>query len=307
MLARPRPRGAARGRRRPPLGGGGRSRLIASSRSRVAVAPSSAAAAVTDGCGRGLGHRCGFYHSAGCSTVRHLCRLRNTGICWALAFWDGETSLLQHACEPCRHLAAQRPRLPRKRAVMLIFAKAGWTPSLKLRIIPWVHLHALDQATRFICFKASTAQYARTDILEFWASKAPPRCRRRAGARACIAGGQKCPPWTPAMARPRRKRRTIRRRRDLRSKSGMLYDSVSAARAQSFGEQSRRQHAKRCALSARERCAAAVTRTPARESATRPRKRATTNAIDARRSACGPGTSAPTPAPSAGTRSTSRP
>ena len=64
------------------------------------------------------------------------------------------------------------------------------------------------------------------------------------------------------MARPRRKRRTIRRRRDLRSKSGMLYDSVSAARAQSFGEQSRRQHAKRCALSAAERCAAAVTRTP---------------------------------------------
>ena len=81
---------------------------------------------------------------------------------------------------------------------------------------------------------------------------------------ACIADGQKCPPWTPAMARPRRKRRTIRRRRDLRSKSGMLYDSVSAARAQSFGEQSRRQHAKRCALSARERCAAAVTRTPFR-------------------------------------------
>ena len=66
------------------------------------------------------------------------------------------------------------------------------------------------------------------------------------------------------MARPRRKRRTIRRRRDLRSKSGMLYDSVSAARAQSFGEQSRREHAKRCALSARERCAAAVMRTPFR-------------------------------------------
>ncbi len=52
-----------------------------------------------------------------------------------------------------------------------------------------------------------------------------------------------------------------RRRRDLRSKSGMLYDSASAARAHCFREQARREHAKRCALSAAERCAAAVAHT----------------------------------------------
>jgi len=60
----------------------------------------------------------------------------------------------------------------------------------------------------------------------------------------------------------------------------MLYDSASAARAHWFRERTHREHTKRCALSAAERCAAAVARARCLESDP-PRKRATTNAIDA--------------------------
>ena len=58
----------------------------------------------------------------------------------------------------------------------------------------------------------------------------------------------------------------------------MLYDSASAARAHCFRERTHREHAKRCAPSAAERCATAVTR--ARRSGSDPPAE-TQHAIDA--------------------------
>ena len=115
-------------------GGGGRGRVPCSSRRPcrgVAVAPSSAAAAVTGRVRawpgpplRLLPQRWLEQHYSA------PLRLRNTGICWALALWDGETSLLQHRNEPCRHPC---PRSGSERAVMLIFAKAGvWDPEFEI-------------------------------------------------------------------------------------------------------------------------------------------------------------------------------
>ena len=112
------------------------SRVPVSSRRRVPeslVASSSAAAAVVDGCGRGLGHRCGLlprrwleqHYSAPLQAAQYWYLLGSRPLGWrnqSLAAW-------KRAMSPS--LAAPRTSL-RCTAVMLILTKAGWDPEFEI-------------------------------------------------------------------------------------------------------------------------------------------------------------------------------